>query len=524
MNIFELKTIPNEIKASCVFRELFEKNILSEVDIFFCSHYLKDLKNVHENTFFFLALVSFFIRQGHLCFSLEQTFFPKECSHFFEKFSLGALSLPKEIKEQLFVVHNNLWYPRRYFEEEQVLLNNISRIYQKTPYLIFKEPLKISSSLTKKQAIILKKICNLSLSLICGGPGTGKTFLAIEFIDLFFNEFPNSIIKILAPTGKVVSNFKEKINEKNFPNLRIQTIHSFINEIKNNDVCAADLILVDEGSMIDAIIFSKLLSHTKDYSRLIILGDPNQLPPIGIGNIFKDLTQSLSSNTFILSKTLRTNVTKIKKISKKILEEEIFPYKNLLDFESMCKYLAQEYLSLLEENNNFLTMCVLTPLRQGIWGSLNLNKYIHEELKKINNQLKIPIIITKNIPHLNIWNGETGFFFQNKNYIVLNKQKQPLNLVHKYFSYNYVMSIHKSQGSEYDLVHILLPPNTEFLSKEILYTAVTRAKKNIEIWSEENIIKKSLENSFSKLSGVKDLLKDLLIVKNNINNTKNRSQ
>ena len=82
-------------------------------------------------------------------------------------------------------------------------------------------------------------------------------------------------------------------------------------------------------------------------------------------------------------------------------------------------------------------------------------------------------------------------------------------LTQKYFSYNYVMSIHKSQGSEYDFVHILLPSNTEFISKEILYTAVTRAKKNVEIWAEENTIKKSLETHFSRLSGIKNLIKNI---------------
>ncbi len=352
-------------------------------------------------------------------------------------------------------------------------------------------------------------MCNMSLCLICGGPGTGKTFLAIEFVNLFLSKFPNSIVKILAPTGKVVSNFKEKIDEKKFLNLSIQTIHSFINEIKNEETCPEDLILVDEGSMIDANIFSKLLSYIKNHSRLIILGDPNQLPPIGVGNIFRDLTQSLLSNTFFLSKTLRTNVKKIKNTAEKILEQKVFSYKNLLDFENMYKYLANEYSSLIEKNEKNLTMCVLTPLRQGLWGSLSLNKYIHEEIKKINPQLKVPIIITKNIPHLNIWNGDTGYFFEKNNYIILNKQKKQLILTQKYFSYNYVMSIHKSQGSEYDFVHILLPSNTEFISKEILYTAVTRAKRNVEIWAEENTIKKSLDTNFSRLSGIKNLLKEL---------------
>ena len=509
MDIFKLNSIPSEIKTSCIFKELFEKNILIEIDIFFCSHYLKTAKNIHSDVFLFLAFVSYLIRKGHLCFSLEKKLFPKELIKFFDNFINGSQKIPNITKDLLFTIYNNLWYPKRYFEEEKTLLKNIIRIHKQKPYLVFKKLLKTSNLLTKKQISILKKMCNMSLCLICGGPGTGKTFLAIEFVNLFLSKFPNSIVKILAPTGKVVSNFKEKIDEKKFLNLSIQTIHSFINEIKNEETCPEDLILVDEGSMIDANIFSKLLSYIKNHSRLIILGDPNQLPPIGVGNIFRDLTQSLLSNTFFLSKTLRTNVKKIKNTAEKILEQKVFSYKNLLDFENMYKYLANEYSSLIEKNEKNLTMCVLTPLRQGLWGSLSLNKYIHEEIKKINPQLKVPIIITKNIPHLNIWNGDTGYFFEKNNYIILNKQKKQLILTQKYFSYNYVMSIHKSQGSEYDFVHILLPSNTEFISKEILYTAVTRAKRNVEIWAEENTIKKSLDTNFSRLSGIKNLLKEL---------------
>ena len=283
----------------------------------------------------------------------------------------------------------------------------------------------------------------------------------------------------------------------------------------------ADYIIIDESSMIDVYLFNSLLKATKQNTSLIFVGDIDQLPSVSMGSILIDMKESNKIPVFELTEVFRQskestivrNAYHIKK-NEPIVTGTDFVFKKINGFEDVKKYFSENKLEQ-----------ILCPMRVGDIGTKRINELV-QSVKTYKNNKQIynngfvykeddKVIQINNDYNKNIYNGEIGFVKEiNNNGLIVfypNNEVQEIQ-----YNYNelykiepaYAVTIHKSQGSETDNLVIIIDGNEEFLSKELIYTAVTRAKKNITILSTKNIdFFGNLKSSSKRLTNLSNLIK-----------------
>jgi exodeoxyribonuclease V alpha subunit len=382
---------------------------------------------------------------------------------------------------------------------------------------------------------------------------------------------------------KYSEGIEDTVLKEKMQKIRSKTLHSLLGISKynvSNSSSAAkklpfDVLIVDESSMIDISLMSKLFSSIKTETRLILLGDRFQLSSIGAGSVFGDLCFSVQMNRFsakdidfINSLTERDFLTEaelgdpgqhnpltskvielkksyrfsddkgIGKISKLILEgtenglNEFYnignPDHEVMiaddienDFSERLLMLYDEYAAEDDISEAFVKLNrirILCSVTSGKYSTDYFNKLIETRLleKRLLNPGsyfydKQPIIINENDYNLGLFNGDTGIVrferetgFYNAFFQLQELKKVPCNQIKK-FSTAYAMSIHKSQGSEFENVLVVLNSagKEKFVSRELLYTAVTRAKNRIMIISEREVLEKAMKNKVSRISGIK---------------------
>ncbi|AHH08601.1 exodeoxyribonuclease V subunit alpha [Borrelia anserina] len=461
------------------------------------------------------------------------------------------------------ILENNIYiYTQKNFREEEELIKKIKQRIKGNKSEIKDQRIQNimdnlnTKNLSEEQINSIKKSLKSNFFILSGGPGTGKT-TTINYILKAIDSHLNikQKVALVAPTGKASQKLKLSLKE---PFKNLETEHStvqkllqmsFINKGTKYDEANPlkfEIIIIDEASMIDASTFLKLLKAVKISAKLIITGDKNQLPPIGGGNVYSSLMKIKEindENVEILKKNFRSNTeinllaeaiynenTKLiynqlnsnksiilKDINKINLENELLNhtknlYKNISNFD--LNSLENEEIKLII--NTLLNSVILCSRNFGKFGTKRINEIIKLYLKKIYGDLVGQIIlITQNDYKNDIFNGERGILFKDnsKIYALIKREGEKykrinLNLINKY-ELNFATTIHKSQGSEYQYVQIIIE-NHPFLTKELLYTAITRAQKNIEIISSKDIIKnvslKKIERD-SKISEHIDTLK-----------------
>jgi exodeoxyribonuclease V alpha subunit len=380
-----------------------------------------------------------------------------------------------------------------------------------------------------------------NFSIITGGPGTGKTTTVIKLLGalIALAGSENIHIALAAPTGKASSrlqasivgskswlkkelgNTLEKIPEK------VSTIHGLLQpkyfspyfKYNHTNCLPYDVVVIDEASMIDVALMSKLLQALKPSARIILLGDKHQLSSVEVGSVLSDLTIALPQYTYELKKTYRfggaikdlalavnaqKNDLAFEVLTSKDNTVSLLPHGvNALMF-IVSKYI--EYIQVVRKNlsnvdnafqafNHFQVLCSNNIGRYGVEG---INYQVENGLayhKLISNSntwyAGKPIMISQNVnsSNLNLSNGDIGICLPNsddKLQIYFEdgkggyKKYSPSKLPQ--YTTAYAMSIHKSQGSEFLDVLIALPekPN-QIMTKELLYTAITRAKKSVRI-------------------------------------------
>lgn len=481
-----------------VVQNALEKDFVSHLDIMFAQMHTSDEK---PGAFAFLTLSSALWRQGcpHLritAHSLSPT--PPEVSEqeFYSYFSACSESLIKK----LFVIEQDKLYLKSVYEQKKKLFERVAYLTQVTPRL----PIQVDENplLSKDQQNVLQQVFSSCFSLICGGPGTGKTFIATQILLSLLKQHPTARIAVVAPTGKAASHIKQSLEKYAFPedNLTIQTIHKFL---RKTDIRSPDLLLVDEGSMVSQGLFLSLI-HTLSgertanghvlADRFIVLGDVHQLPPIGIGigSPLQDFVSAFPQQTHHLTTVHRTKNPYAKELAQAILHKKPVPFTPLPSLTKTIAQLTKAYQSVLPTQKR---LCVLTPMRQGLWGGEHLNTCLFRSLQALSPKLPIPIISIKNFDTLELANGETGFLLPATQQLHFDSGQVVSSTQFPYYTHNYVTSIHKSQGSEYDQVIVLVPPGSHVFDPAILYTAVTRTKDLVTIWADEKTLNKLIHKT-----------------------------
>jgi len=391
----------------------------------------------------------------------------------------------------------------------------------------------------KDQLKAIKSSLESRVSIISGGPGTGKTTIVKAIVDLYITlhkldtrEILNSIA-LLAPTGRAA----KKLSEATL--LPASTIHRYlkwnketndfgVNEFNPNN---HKLVIVDETSMIDTYVFTSLLKGLTKNIQIVFVGDANQLPSVGPGMVLNDL---ISSNLFTftpLTQIYRQSINSYipilaSEIKNKELSEDFKSKKDDYNFLPISSSLVKENLRKIcqmsiEKGLTDRDIQILAPMYKGENGIDNINTILQELFNpkdKSKTEVKIGDVIYRKGDKLlqlvndidkNVFNGDIGYI---KEIVSINHpRKKDIFLIDfdgntleytKEEMYNvkhaYAISIHKSQGSEFS--HVIIPVVRNYykmLYNKLIYTAVSRAKKSLVIIGEEQAFKMAVYNDAS---------------------------
>ena len=394
--------------------------------------------------------------------------------------------------------------------------------------------------LSEKQREAVEVINKNNVSIITGGPGTGKTTIIKVIIDMY-KSLAKKVV-LCAPTGRAAKRMTEATGED------AKTLHRLLEIGKTSDdkvdidlgvaPIDADVIIVDEMSMVDLFLMNYLLKGVYKGTKLILVGDSDQLPSVGPGTILKDLIEADEVPCVALNKIFRQAAkSKIIVNSHKVNEGinfigEVDNGDELDDFdfisETNIKEVQDKILSLYDENTQ-----IITPTKKGDLGTKGLNELIQEnfnpkkeykyekkfgdvifregdKVMQIKNNYDIEWIknaedgdVFKREYGSGIFNGEMGTISEidNDAGCIVIKFEDGKEAVYLYADleqlvHSYAITVHKSQGSEFDKVIMpILNAPPMLLTRNVLYTGMTRAKKHLTIIGNDKTIEFMINNS-----------------------------
>ncbi len=435
------------------------------------------------------------------------------------------------------------------------------------------------------------RILNRSrLSIITGGPGTGKTTILSGLLKIYLETFftcpaENGAlpeVRLCAPTGRASKRMMESMDtllqDEKLKGAFIhpaQTIHKVLGlrpgapaSFNERRKLHADILVVDEASMVDLNLMTMILKALKPTARLLLVGDRDQLPSVESGALLSDLLYRVESDSQRLNGRV-VSLTKVHRNSGAILDaSRLVISENHRDFASFLDDPGRKvpldealrngagwvksgslpgYRALLDELTGLLknlgapsssfsvsskewrvrideidaafdlyrNLSVLSPTKKGLYGTRMINRGISELVspKSPDAYHGRPVIVTRNDYDRGLYNGDRGVVFQfsDGNFACFEDAGDryrliPLPLLTD-IETAYAVTIHKSQGSEFRYVYVLVPEGSDrLLSREILYTGITRAREGVILYGERSELETCLSRGVRRLSGIRDFM------------------
>jgi exodeoxyribonuclease V alpha subunit len=609
---------------------LYQSGYLSDIDLHFAKFITSFETSENPDIYLAAALVSRSTGNGDGCLDLsavtqksiifgqngENEFSPPGLSGWTNTLKQSpAVGRPGDIRPLILDSKNRL-YLYRYWDYEQRLSTAIMERVNKDiedidPYLLsnglnrlFPEDENDSFNWQKVAGVMaaMKRFC-----VITGGPGTGKTFTMAKILALLLELTRDKKLHILlaAPTGKAAARIGESIKAAK-KTLKCSdevidaippeayTIHRMLKTIPGSPYfyynaenrLQADVVVIDEVSMADLALMTKLFEALKNDARIILIGDRDQLASVETGLVFADICDREHMQTFstsfcqrfkditgqdmdlplksmkdrpgiydhmvVLKKSYRfTDTGGIGECSRAVnqgrIDEALNFIRNSPDqiswkklsgpgdisdllpekvIEGYSKYLnTHDPLMALELFNQFKILCAV---KFGTSGVNEINRLTEEILIK-NNLIERPhspsfpwyrgrpVLITRNDYSLDLFNGDIGIALpapelkSNDLYVYFAGVSGQVRRFHPHrlpeHETAYAMTVHKSQGSEFETI-LFIFPNQDYpvLTRELLYTGMTRARKHVSIWGTEKIIERTISRRIERMSGLKDAL------------------
>jgi exodeoxyribonuclease V alpha subunit len=524
------------------------------------------------------------------------------------------------------VLNNNLLYLYRTWfcevELGRIIRSRCTLDHDFSPGLIIDRIQHVSQrfaasdpALIEWQQVAVFTALRRQLSVITGGPGTGKTTVAAAIIALLLERNPAMHVKLCAPTGKAQNRLQEAIYQEikylnvapevitAMSGLRATTIHRLIGAYPDSDgskyhpgnLLLADVLLVDEVSMVSQSLLVKLLTAVPPTAKIILLGDANQLTSVEAGMVLRelylsaqinhasarcqdDLSQVFTKNNAALPKTTtilplndavielqlsrrfdpnygigltaaairaipvhpdpaaitaiidqlsndasqQISLLPLPTSARRQFEDKLWDKINQLEVnDDGTATTAMSYLkagTLKDAFRIFNKFRFLCSRRSGSYGSDTVNAMIESKLLP---QLDVkngfyrgrPILIRENSPEKKLNNGDVGLTWYDDNgklkvfFMTVDEcgheayfAVEPYNL--PLYEPAFALTIHKAQGTGFQKIILVVAPESRLLTRELLYTGITRAEMHAEIWADHNSIRSALENAAKRHSGL----------------------
>lgn len=450
------------------------------------------------------------------------------------RFAVGIL----EDNKQIYRDDDNVYFKAFYEAEKNVagILNTINNEFADGKYdekVVQEELHNFPFTLNIEQIDAIRSCLKHQFNVITSKAGCGKSTISKAILRIINRSGENTVL--IAPTAKAAKRLEECTGYS------ASTIHRFL-KIKDASlesetkvtVPRSTTILIDEASMIDVRLFEKVLEAIQTDTRVILVGDTHQLPSVQAGNVLEDIINSKKFNVCYLTNiTRQSDNSNIIKYSNQVnegiflpteLQEHDFVCNTIQSFqrEQMLTTLAFSYRKNVERYG-LLNVQVICAYKQGVLGVNNLNKVLKSVVNE--NEAKeddiFPFQVGDKVRHtinnykLGVFNGETGVV---REFVPAeapeNDEGEDLMLVDfgdKYVYYNkansyeltlsYANTVHSSQGSEYDIVYVVLDNEISniLLVRKIVYTAITRAKKKCYIINVMPCVNTAISNDHYKV-------------------------
>ena len=459
----------------------------------------------------------------------------------------------KLIRDGKIVIEDKRYYLKKFYEAEKYICER----------LCFLNDMTVTSNINISKYIDNEKFNNIcyddiqrkaiewgvnnNITIITGGPGTGKTTILTAIVNILIeaNKLKDSEIALLAPTGRAAKKMMETTG------ISASTIHKYLGWDKDTNTFSTNeysprnekYIIVDEVSMIDTLLMEALLKGIKRNAKLILVGDYYQLPSVSEGQILKDIIDSDSLPVIRLNQIYRQTdgsyiLNLAYDIKEKNISEDLFIKKDDYlfingDNDNTMSIIKEVILKAIKKGYTDREVQVLAPMYKSLNGIDNLNKVL-QDLFNPKSDKKKEIIIKDvtyreydkvlqlvNDPDNNVYNGDIGYIED----IIISDGKNITNQINinydgniveytpdKFvnFRHGYAISIHKAQGSEFDTVIMpILPSFKRMLYNKLVYTGVTRAKKSLVVIGDANSFIYGINNDY--VDNRKTTLKDFII-------------
>ena len=386
-----------------------------------------------------------------------------------------------------------------------------------------------TNPLSEEQVQAIQNSLEAGVSIITGGPGTGKTRIIEGLAQVLVNGFRKTI-RICAPTGRAAKRIAENQALKKFQPSTIHMLKAMIDSSAKD--IEFDTLIVDESSMIDINLFNDLVKMLPLGSQLILIGDVDQLPPVGAGQPFLDLIRSKKIVVSRLSKQFRQGSDSvIPKVARAINKGELIEFSS--DFSSSGFSFVEvdkgqvvekiiEVVDFFTGNKNgsidFDKTQILSPMRRYSSGLINLNSIMQKKynpngekvFSKMEGEKEIQfcagdkVICTQNDYDIDVRNGDIGYVVNKVGKNIRVEFDGEMKLFHnnktEYLDLAYAITVHKSQGSEYpNVVMPIVDDHRIMLTRKLIYTAITRGKQNVCLIGSKRVLREALKKVFLNL-------------------------
>ena len=492
-------------------------------------------------------------------------------------------------------------YLHRFWAYESRLAARLQDLLARAPAVIDTSSLERSGSLfdyswvsegePQWQAVAAAVALRHRFVVISGGPGTGKTYTVLRLIRLLVEAAHSAghtppVIRLAAPTGKAAARMMESIRTglasftageslRAYLPDKASTLHRLLGlhggtvlpRHDRDNPLAADVVIVDEASMIDLPMMAKLADALPDHGRLILLGDRYQLASVESGSVLAEICSAAGVNSFSSGQrlalsallpvsdavstparladhvvTLQTShrfhpqspigrmasavnagyADEAIRVSREGHDEVRFDFNGGGDLDALARRMADAYVPLLDAGtpeaaiDTLDNVRLLTATRIGPAGAMAMNQRIFEHLaqrRELDNQQRWyhgrPVMVLRNDYRIGLFNGDTGvcllgtdghlrvWFRTEAGLQMLLPTAMPAHET------AFAMTVHKSQGSEFDSVWLLLPPmDSPILSRELIYTGITRAKTRLTLLGPEAVFRGAVSRFIARDSGL----------------------